>query len=80
MKRRIERLEDRMDTTDHDAEERRRAKVRAELAEFEARRRSMSNAEVQAWRNSPEGQELKRKLEEALQRKRRGKTHWRNRG
>jgi septal ring factor EnvC (AmiA/AmiB activator) len=72
MKRRIRRLEDRMDTTDHEAEARRRAKVRAELKEFEARRRGVSNAEMEAWRNSPEGQEWRRKLEEAIQRKRLG--------
>ena len=51
--------------------EKRRAEIRAELEAFEARRRSMSNAEMEAWRNSPEGQAEKRALEAELERRHR---------
>jgi hypothetical protein len=80
LERRIGRLEDRVDTTDHDAEARRRERVRAELREFEAIRRSMTKEEAEEWRQSPEAQELRRKLDEAIQRKRRGQGHWRGYG
>ena len=76
MNRRIRRLEERMDPSgalaDPDAEERRRARVLAELREFEAWRRSMTNEEHEEWKQSPEGQEFKRELEEHLERRRRG--------
>jgi hypothetical protein len=48
----------------------RRAEIRAELKEFEARRRGWSNAEWEAWRNSPEGQAHKRALEAEIARRR----------
>ncbi len=80
LERRIGRLEDRVDTTDHDAEARRRERVRAELREFEAIRRTMTKEEAEEWRQSPEAQELRRKLDEAIQRKSRGQRHWRGRG
>jgi hypothetical protein len=82
LERRIGRLEARLDTSfaDHDAEARRRERVSAKLREFEAIRRSMTKEEAEEWRQSPEAQELRRKLEEAIQRKRRGQGHWRGSG
>ena len=72
VERRVRRLEERMDTSDLDAEARRRGKVRAELLEFEALMRSMGKQGKEDWRNSPEGQAAIRELEEAIGRKRRG--------
>jgi len=55
----------------------RRTEIRAELREFEARRRDMSEAErkawwerLEAWRRSPEGQADARALEAELERRR----------
>ena len=72
VERRIRRLEDRMDTSDPDAEDRRRGKVRAELLEFEAlvREGMMSEEQKEAWRQS---------ITEELER-RHGQGHWRGRG
>jgi hypothetical protein len=52
--------------------EKRRAEIRAELEAFETRRRSMSKAEWEAWRESPEGQADRRALEAELERRRGG--------
>jgi hypothetical protein len=72
VERRIRRLEDRMDTSNPDAEARRRGKVRAELLEFEALAREgmMSEEQKEAWRQS---------ITEELER-RHGQRHWRGRG
>jgi hypothetical protein len=56
----------------HQRTEERRAEIIAELEAFEARRRSMSDADMEAWRNSPEGQAEKRALEAEIERRRRG--------
>ena len=72
VERRIRRLEARMDTSNPDAEARRRGKVRAELLEFEAlvREGMMSEEQKEAWRQS---------ITEELER-RHGQRHLRGRG
>jgi hypothetical protein len=76
---RIERLEGRIGIPKADAErevERRmsetRARVIAELNAFEARIRSMSEAERRAWRESEEYRAEIRALEAELERRRKG--------
>ena len=76
---RIERLEGRVGIPKAEAEreeERRmsetRARVIAELNAFEARIRSMSEAEREAWRNDPRRQAELRELEAELEKRRRG--------
>lgn len=72
VERRVRRLEDRMDTSNPDAEARRRGKVRAELLEFEAlvREGMISEEQKEAWRQS---------ITEELER-RHDQRHWRGRG
>lgn len=71
---RLKRLERSIEPTEDEAKrrrtEKRRAEINAELKAFEARRRSMSEAEWEAWRESPEGQAEKRALEFCLERRR----------
>ena len=55
----------------HQRTEERRAEIIAELEAFEARRRSMSEVEWQAWRESEEYQAGVRELEAELERRRR---------
>lgn len=72
VERRVRRLEDRMDTSNPDAEARRRGKVRAELLEFEAlvKEGMISEEQKEAWRQS---------ITEELER-RHDQRHWRGRG
>jgi hypothetical protein len=70
--RRIQQLEDRMDTSEPLLGARRRGKVRAELLEFEALVRGgmISEEQKEAWRQS---------ITEELER-RHDQRHWRGRG
>jgi hypothetical protein len=75
LERRLERLEGRFPAS-QEAEKHQRTEVRraaiAELEAYEARIRSMSEAEHRAWRESEEVQAEIRALEAELERRRRG--------
>jgi hypothetical protein len=74
---RMRRLEGRAGTSKgegakHGRTEERRAEIIAELEALEARVRSMSETEREAWRNDPRRQAALRNLEEQYKRRRRG--------
>jgi hypothetical protein len=86
---RLRRLEKRMDAASPDPDEvirrqdeeaRRRERVKAELAEFEAWRRSVSHTDRDAWKSTPEGKAGIEKLEEAIRRKGLGRKPKRGHG
>jgi hypothetical protein len=71
MNGRLRRLEGRIGPPQDTDEEKRRARVIAELQRMEARLRSMSPEEHKAWRESPEWAAEKEALEAELERRRR---------
>jgi hypothetical protein len=70
---RLRRLEGRIEPPQDTDEEKRRARVIAELQSLEARLRHMSPEEHKAWRESPEWAAEKEALEAELERRRRAR-------